>query len=74
MDDAKTIRLQLGFTQEEMAKVCNTGIGTVRKWDQKDREPRGQAVRLFEVLLHLKSKYPPIYDELINSILGIQKD
>lgn len=46
----------LGLSQSEMAKACNTSIGTVTKWDQRQREPRGQAARLIEVLLELKEK------------------
>lgn len=52
----KQARITLGLSQSEMAKVCNTSIGTVTKWDQGQRTPRGQAVRLIEVLLWLRSK------------------
>jgi DNA-binding transcriptional regulator YiaG len=56
MINTKQIREQLGLTQSEMARACNTSIGTVTKWDQGQRAPRGQAARLIEVLLWLQSK------------------
>jgi DNA-binding transcriptional regulator YiaG len=56
MIDTKRTREQLGLSQSEMARACNTSIGTVTKWDQGQRIPRAQAVRLIEVLLWLKSK------------------
>jgi DNA-binding transcriptional regulator YiaG len=56
MINTKQIRELLGLTQSEMARACNTSIGTVTKWDQGQRAPRGQAARLIEVLLWLKSK------------------
>lgn len=52
----KEARLKLGFSQSQMATACNTSIGTVTKWDQEKREPRGQAERLIEVLLWLQSQ------------------
>ena len=54
--DPKEARLKLGLTQSQMATACNTSVGTVTKWDQGQRVPRGQASRLIDVLLWLKSK------------------
>lgn len=56
MINTKQIREQLGLTQSEMARACNTHPMTVSKWETGERIPRGQAERLIEVLLWLKSK------------------
>lgn len=56
MIDPKQARLKLGLSQSKMARACNTSIGTITKWDQGQRVPRGQAARLIEVLLALKEK------------------
>ncbi|MCG8643222.1 MAG: hypothetical protein MI862_26085 [Desulfobacterales bacterium] len=49
--DTVEVRKILGLTQDQMRKICNTSIGTITKWDQKQREPRGQAIRLLEVMV-----------------------
>ena len=69
MNESKEIRLLLGFTQEEMAKVCNTSIGTVTKWEQDQRQPRGQAVRLLEILVLLKTDHPGIFKKVTTKYL-----
>lgn len=53
---ARHARKILGFTQVQMAKACNTAVGTVAKWDQGQRQPTGQAIRLIDTMLWLKSR------------------
>ncbi len=50
----KQARLTLGLTQEEMAAACKANIGTITKWDQGQRSPRGPSERLLELWLELK--------------------
>lgn len=55
--DIRQIRAKLGFTQEQLAKACNTDRGTVLKWEshnsQQNRTPSGSAVRLLQLLSDL---------------------
>lgn len=64
----KEARIRLGLSQSEMAKACNTSIGTVTKWDQGQREPRGQAIQLIKLMLWLKKR--DLLTEWLKEIAG----
>lgn len=71
MKKFKEARQQLGLTQKEMADACNTHQMTVSKWETGERVPRGQASRLIDVLLWLKSKN--LLKEYIGKFCGSKK-
>lgn len=56
MMDYKQIRLTLGLTQAQMAKALNTHKMMVYRWEKGERKPKGQAQRLYELLLDMKDK------------------
>ena len=45
-DNPSKLREFLGVTQCRLAKMCNTAIGTVRKWDSGEQRPSGLSLRL----------------------------
>jgi len=47
-------RIQLGMTQEALAKLLDTPVGTVRGWEQGRRQPPPSA----KVLMRVATKYP----------------
>lgn len=55
------IRRNLGITQMKMAELCNTAVGTVRKWESGEQSPSGPAERLLDILYLLKE------DELLDA-------
>ena len=64
--NTKKARLKLGLSQSEMAGICSAGTGTVQKWDNGQRSPRGPARRLIELWLRLKDNHPEVYSALID--------
>lgn len=50
------LRKQLGVSQGKMAEICNTAIGTVRKWESLEQSPSGPSLRLLHILVWLKSR------------------
>lgn len=53
--EVKEIRVKLGISQSELAKACNTHVGTIRKWERDSgQSPSGISVRLLYLLLDLK--------------------
>jgi len=50
------IRRHLGLTQRELADICNTAIGTVRKWESGEQSPSGPSARLLEMLAWLQDR------------------
>jgi putative transcriptional regulator len=52
--DARTIRAQYRFTQEQFARLLGISVATLRNWEQGRRRPEG-AVR---VLLQVAAKHP----------------
>jgi putative transcriptional regulator len=52
--DVKAIRAQVGMSQAEFSAAFGISLGTLRHWEQGDRQPRGPA----RVLLTLLAKEP----------------
>ncbi len=52
--DVKRIRISIGMTQTEFAAAFGIGLGTLRHWERGDREPKGAAL----VLLNMLAKKP----------------
>lgn len=52
--DVKRIRISIGMTQPEFAAAFGIGLGTLRHWERGDREPKGAAL----VLLNMLAKKP----------------
>lgn len=52
--DVKSIRENVGMTQNEFALAFGISIGTLRHWERGDRKPRGPA----RVLLNVVAKEP----------------
>ena len=52
--DIKGLRSEVGMTQEEFAATFGISLGTLRHWERGDRQPRGAAL----VLLNLVQKDP----------------
>lgn len=48
--DVKKLRLKLGMTQERFAATFGFGLGTLRHWERGDRQPRGPALTLLNVV------------------------
>jgi DNA-binding transcriptional regulator YiaG len=49
--DIKSIRLRLGFTQEDLARKLGLALSTVSKWDQGVTSPSRLAREKLEKLL-----------------------
>jgi len=49
--DIKTIRLELGFTQEDLARQLGLALSTVSKWEQGVTSPSRLAREKLEKLL-----------------------
>ena len=54
MVDVAAVRARLGFTQEQFAARFGFSVATLRHWEQGDRQPRGAAL----VLLNLIDRDP----------------
>ena len=52
--DVAAVRSRLGFTQEQFAARFGFSVATLRHWEQGDRQPRGAAL----VLLNLIDRDP----------------
>ena len=52
--DVKSIRENVGMTQNEFALAFGISIGTLRHWERGDRKPQGPA----RVLLNVVAKEP----------------
>ena len=52
--DVKSLRVKLGMTQQEFCAMFGIALGTLRHWEQGDREPEGPAL----VLLNVVEKNP----------------
>lgn len=48
--DVKAIREKTGLSQREFAAVFRIGLGTLRHWEQGDRQPRGASSVLLKVI------------------------
>lgn len=55
-DNPSKLRGLLGVTQSRLAKMCNTAIGTVRKWDSGEQRPSGPSLRLLQIFVWLKKQ------------------
>lgn len=64
--DVKRIRKSIGMTQTEFAAAFGIGLGTLRHWECGDREPKGAAL----VLLNILAKEP----KTVLGILGQRAD
>lgn len=47
--DIKNLRLNLGFTQQELALWLNISLNTVQAWEQGSRHPNHSSLRLLEI-------------------------
>jgi len=54
--DIKSIRLQLGFTQEDLARKLGLALSTVSKWEQEVTSPSRLAREKLEKLLRKGGK------------------
>jgi len=52
--DVKKLRMSLNMTQQEFCAMFGIALGTLRHWEQGDREPKGAAL----VLLNVVEKNP----------------
>ncbi len=52
--DIKAIRLELGFTQEDLARTLGLALSTVSKWEQGVTSPSRLAREKLETLLEDK--------------------
>ena len=48
--DVRELRRRLGMTQERFAATFGIGLGTLRHWERGDRQPRGPALALLNVV------------------------
>jgi putative transcriptional regulator len=63
--DVKAIRSNVGMTQREFAASFGISLGTLRHWERGDRQPRGPA----RVLLNVLAKKPgAVLDVLVSGI------
>ena len=61
--DVKAIRSRVGMTQREFAASFGISLGTLRHWERGDRQPRGPA----RVLLNVMAKRPRVVLEVLTS-------
>jgi putative transcriptional regulator len=54
--DVKTVREKTGLSQREFSATFRIPLSTLRKWEQREREPTGPA----RVLLHVIDRKPKI--------------
>jgi putative transcriptional regulator len=54
--DIKSIRLRLGFTQEDLARRLGLALSTVSKWDQGVTSPSRLAREKLEKLIKERGK------------------
>jgi DNA-binding transcriptional regulator YiaG len=54
--DIKAIRLELGFTQEDLARKLNVSLSAVSKWEQEVSSPSRLAREKIEKLLKKEGK------------------
>jgi len=59
--DLKALRKRVGMTQHEFAGTFGIALGTLRHWERGDRNPKGAAL----VLLNLVSKDPHAVLEIL---------
>ena len=52
--DVKAIRENIGMSQQQFCAAFGLSLGTLRHWEQGDRQPRGPAL----VLLNVVKKNP----------------
>ena len=57
----KELRNHIGMTQREFATTFGISLGTLRHWERGDRQPRGAAL----VLLNLLQKNPKAILEVL---------
>lgn len=60
--DVKRIRKRIGLTQPQFAATFGIGLGTLRHWERGDREPKGAAL----VLLNILEKEPKTVMRILN--------
>ena len=48
--DVRALPHRLGMTQERFAATFGIGLGTLRHWERGDRQPRGPALTLLNVV------------------------
>ena len=48
--NVRELRCRLGMTQERFAAALGVGLGTLRHWERGDRQPRGPALALLNVV------------------------
>lgn len=59
--DVKTVRKQLGLTQQALAVLIGVSVSTVRNWEQGRRRPRSSA----QALLKIAKRNPLIVQETL---------
>lgn len=48
--DVRAMRKRMELTQLEFAAACGISVGTLRHWERGDRQPRGPALVLLNVV------------------------
>ena len=61
--DVKDVRRKTNMTQESFAAAFGISLGTLRHWERGDRQPRGPAL----VLLNIINKDPKTILDLLRS-------
>lgn len=61
--DVKEVRQKAGMTQLEFASSFGIGLGTLRHWERGDRQPKGAAL----VLLNMLAKEPKTVLRILNT-------
>ena len=61
--DVKAIRKKIGMSQKQFSAVFGLSVGTLRHWEQGDRNPKGPAL----VLLNVVDKHP---DVVLKALVG----
>ena len=61
--NVKEIRKRIGMTQPQFATAFGIGLGTLRHWERGDRQPKGAAL----VLLNMLAKEPNTVLRILNT-------
>ena len=62
----KTIRRDLGYSQEQLARVLNISFSTVNRWENKKVKPSPMAKKLFFDFCESKGLNVENYQEVTN--------
>jgi putative transcriptional regulator len=63
---ARRARDATGLTQPEFARTYGINVGTLRAWEQEQREPEG-AHRIYLLLIE---RYPDVMKTMVKAVIG----